>query len=210
MYDVAGSLLVTGRRTDCGRENHSRNYVAADISGKKFNRLTALYPTDERDKKGSVIWVCRCDCGNEINISHNALVYSNIRSCGCLKKEHNEKLTEYLTHIAGTSIDMIKSKKVPTDNTTGHEGVYLINGKYVAKIVFQKKQYYLGAYDNINDAVDARNEAEEILFDGLARYYEKYKQRADADPEWAEDNPVRVIVSRKLTNGIDVSFYPAI
>lgn len=34
---------------------------------------------------------------------------------------------------------MLKSKKIPTDNTTGYKGVYLIRGKYVAKIVFQNE-----------------------------------------------------------------------
>ena len=183
LYDVSGTLLVKGRRTDCGRENHEKNYAASDIEGQKFNRLTALYPTKERDKKGSVIWHCRCDCGNEIDVSYNTLVYSNMQSCGCRKKEHDEKLGTFLTHIAGTSLDMVKSKKIPTDNTTGYKGVYLIKGKYVAKIVFQKKQYYLGVFDQIEDAAKARKDAEEILFDGFAAYYEKYKQIADADPE---------------------------
>lgn len=41
---------------------------------------------------------------------------------------------------------MIRSKKVPTDNTTDVKGEYLIKGKYLAKIVFQKKQYHLGQY----------------------------------------------------------------
>ena len=45
----------------------------------------------------------------------------------------------FLTHVAGTSVDMLKSKKIPTDNTTGYKGVYLIRGKYVAKIVFQNE-----------------------------------------------------------------------
>ena len=51
--------------------------------------------------------------------------------------------------MAGTSVAILKSKKVPTDNISGYKGVYFIRGKYVAKIVFQKKAYYLGAYDKI-------------------------------------------------------------
>ena len=72
---------------------------------------------------------------------------------------------------------MLKSKKVPTDNTTGYKGVYLIRGKYVAKIVFQKKQYFLGTYENIEDAAEARREAEEVLFDGSAKHYRKQKDK---------------------------------
>lgn len=74
-------------------------------------------------------------------------------------------------------MDALKSRKVPTDNTTGYKGVYLIRGKYVAKIVFQKKQYFLGTYENIEDAAEARREAEEVLFDGSAKHYRKQKDK---------------------------------
>lgn len=110
--------------------------------------------------------------------------------------------------IAGTSLDIVKSKKVPTDNTTGYKGVYLIKGKYVAKIVFQKKQYYLGTFDQIEDAVQARKEAEEILFDGFAAYYEKYKEKAAADAVWEKEHPISVYVEKNTNNAISVSFLP--
>lgn len=66
----------------------------------------------------------------------------------------------------------------------------------MAKIVFQKKQYFLGSYDNIEDAAEARKEAEEILFDGVSEHYRKWKELADRDPEWAAQNPVQVIVNQ--------------
>lgn len=101
--------------------------------------MVAQYPSKRYDKSGSVIWHCKCDCGNEIDVPYNSLVYCNQKSCGCQKKEHDQKLQTFLTHVAGTSVDMLKSKKIPTDNTTGYKGVYLIRGKYVAKIVFQNE-----------------------------------------------------------------------
>ena len=171
----------------------SRN---TDISGQKFGRLTALEPTSLRDKKGYVIWRCRCDCGEEPLISYNELRYTNIQSCGCSKKNHNKKLHTYLTHIDGTSVEMLRSKKVPKDNTTGYKGVYRIRGRYVAKIVFRKKQYFLGTYDSIEEAAEARAEAEKILFDGVAAHYQNWKDRADADAQWAKENPIEVIVKQ--------------
>ena len=178
-----------------------------DISGQRFYRLTAEYMLPDRGADGSVIWHCRCDCGNEIDVVYNNLVHCNMKSCGCQKKEHDKRLQSFLTHVAGTSVDAIKSKKVPTDNTTGYKGVYLIRGKYVAKIVFQKKQYFLGTYGKIEDAVEARKEAEEVLFDGVAEHYRKWKEIADTDPEWAEQNPVQVIVN-KAGQGLDVMLFP--
>ena len=173
-----------------------KNYHTIDITGRTFGRLTALEPTDRRAKSGTVIWHCRCVCGQEVDVSYNDLVYTNLRSCGCRKKEHDEALRTYLTHVGGTSIDMVRSRKTPTDNTTGYKGVYKIRGKYTAKIVFQKKQYHLGSYETAEEAAEARQEAEHILFGGTAAYYEKWKQRADADPAWAAANPIRIQVNR--------------
>jgi hypothetical protein len=34
-----------------------------------------------------VMWLCQCDCGNEITLSSNPLQRGNTKSCGCLKPE---------------------------------------------------------------------------------------------------------------------------
>ncbi len=210
LYDVSGSLLVNGKRTHCSGKSHERNYASMDITGKKFHRLTALYPTEKRDARGSVVWHCRCECGTELDVAYNSLVHCNMKSCGCQKKEHSQKLHGFLTHTAGTSIDMLKSKKIPTDNTTGYRGVYFIKGKYVAKIVFQKKAYYLGNYEKIEEAAAARKEAEEQLFGETAQFYDKWKVRADADPAWAEENPMHIFVEKDTGGRLKVSYLPVL
>lgn len=204
--EATASELVTGRKTHCGCKT-VKNYASADITGQRFGMLVALYPTKKRDKKGYVIWHCRCDCGSEADVAYNAMVYGNQVSCGCKQKEHMSGLGQYLTHVDGTSIDATRSKKLPTDNTTGYKGVYLSRGKYMAKIVFRKKQYFLGTYDNIADAAAARKEAEKVLFDGAAEHYRLWKEKADADPLWGEQNPIRIAVSH--ANGkLSVVFTP--
>ena len=210
IYETTASLLIRGRRIRCGSIKHRKNYAFSDITGMRFNKLTALYPTKKRDRKGSVVWRCRCDCGQETDVSYNNLMYSDIRSCGCQKTAHDKNLKNYLTHTGGTSLDAIRSKKLPADNTTGYKGVYLIKGKYVAKIVFQRKAYYLGNYDDINDAVKARREAEELLFEETVAFYERWKQKADIDPVWAEQNPVKINVTKDAANKLSVEFLPYI
>lgn len=192
---VLGTLLMTGKKTSCGCDS-IKNYAFADISGQKFNRLTALYPLEKRTVKGGLIWHCRCDCGNELDIPYNNLLYSNLKSCGCRRREHDRKLKELQEHVDGTSIHHLRSKKTPKNNTTGVKGVYLIKGKYVAKIVFQKKQYLLGAYDSLEEAAQVRREAEEVLNDRVTAFYDKWKMRADLNPEWAAENPIRIHVER--------------
>ena len=112
VYDVPGTLLVTGRRTRCAGAAHRKNYAFRDITGQKFGQLTALYPTRNRNRT-SVVWHCICDCGQEAEFSLNDLLYGNLKSCGCLKKKHNEELRSHLIHVGGTSVDQLRSKKVP-------------------------------------------------------------------------------------------------
>ena len=192
---------------DPGR-GRKRGRAMTDITGQRFGRLTALHPLGRTDSRGSVLWLCRCDCGQELELSYNIIMYTNQKSCGCQRREHEQKLNTYLTHVAGTSVDMLRSKKIPTDNTTGCRGVYWIRGKYVAKIVFQKKAYYLGAFDDMEQAVHARREAEAVLFDGVADYYARWKQRAEADPRWGQENPMAITVEQKQDKTLDVRFYP--
>lgn len=207
-YEVQGTLLTNGRRTRCPSKVHRKNYAYSDVTGKNFEMLTALYPIwDQRDSR-SVIWHCRCECGNEIDVPYNNLVYGNMKSCGCKKKAHDKKLGSFLTHVAGTSLDMLKSQKVPTNNTTGVKGVYLINGKWVAKIVFQKKQYYLGTFSDFATAAQVRKEAEEMIRDGTVSHYSKWKAKADVDPEWARKNPISIHVEKKQDNTISISLLP--
>lgn len=202
------TLLVQGKRTHCGCKT-SRGRPA-DIAGQRFHRLTAEYILPARNSNGRVMWHCRCDCGNEIDVSYNDLIYGSTKSCGCQKKERDQQLDRLLTHVGGTSLEAIQSQKLPCDNTTGYKGVYLVRGKYLAKIVFQKKQYFLGTYDNIEDAAKARKEAENLLFEETAAFICRWKGKAERNPEWAKENPVEIRVSRDGTGQFNITYLPQI
>lgn len=209
-YECQGTLLITGRRIHCSGNAHRKSRRAVSIENQRFGKLTALYPTEKRDAKGFVIWHCRCDCGKETDISYNRLAYTAQISCGCRKEEHSASLGSHLTRVAGTSVDILKSNKVPKNSTTGHKGVYFARGKYRAKINFQKKQYSLGAYDKIEDAIQARRNAEEQLFEQTADFYARWKKKADADPVWAKENPIHIAVSQHEDHRFSVSLFPVI
>ena len=180
-------------------QSREKSGVCKDITGQVFRRLTALYPTEQR-YKGSVVWRCRCICGKEVDVCYNTLKFSHVQSCGCQKKEQNRRLKEFRTVADGTALEVINSKKIPSNNTSGVRGVYQSRGKWHAKIVFQKKQFTLGAYERLEDAAKARKEAEEILFDRTAQHMEKWKRKALENPQWAKDNPIRIHAEKR--NGI--------
>ena len=60
--------------------------MAKDLTGQRFGKLIALRPTKER-KQTSVVWECRCDCGNTAFVDTVHLTKGKTRSCGCLRKE---------------------------------------------------------------------------------------------------------------------------
>ena len=57
-----------------------------DLTGQPFGRLIVIREAG-RDKGGHVLWLCRCECGNEIVVSGNDLRDEHTQSCGCLKRE---------------------------------------------------------------------------------------------------------------------------
>lgn len=86
-----GQGLRNGQSTCCDRKCIYYNKTAKkDLTNQKFGRLIALYQTSER-KNGSVVWHCKCDCGNECNVSAASLTSGRTKSCGCLKKEKDKQ-----------------------------------------------------------------------------------------------------------------------
>lgn len=57
-----------------------------DITGKRYGRLVALRHTRQNKHRQSV-WLCRCDCGTQKEVTSNQLRTGAVRSCGCLLDE---------------------------------------------------------------------------------------------------------------------------
>ena len=53
----------------------------------KYGRLTKLKDTGKR-KWREIVWLCRCDCGNYVEVPTGSLQSGNTRSCGCLLSTH--------------------------------------------------------------------------------------------------------------------------
>ena len=181
-----------------------------DIAGQTFRMLTALYATEKRDRNGSVIWHCRCECGNEVDISYEDLKYSGIVSCGCRRKAAGQQLGTHLTHIAGTSVDLLRSKKVRTDNKTGVTGVFQVRGKYRAEIRFQGVTYRLGTFTALETAAAVRKQAEQLLHKDFVIFYDKWKKKAEADPVWKQKNPISVEVKQGEAGNFQVVMLPVL
>src|SRR4051812_41787692 len=57
-----------------------------DLTGERYGRLEVVQYLGRR-KGGGSLWLCRCDCGNEIHARPGDLNNGNTRSCGCLRSD---------------------------------------------------------------------------------------------------------------------------
>lgn len=53
------------------------------LEGQRFGHLTVLKKLDERENR-YVVWLCRCDCGNEIKVNTRHLMRGTVKDCGCI------------------------------------------------------------------------------------------------------------------------------
>ena len=67
--------LRAGHCVSCGDSRHRTGRRFSDLTGMRIGSLTVLTPTSRRDKKGSVIWRCRCDCGRECEYTQDSLIH---------------------------------------------------------------------------------------------------------------------------------------
>ena len=189
--------LKSGGKKSCGclkRESGKR----LDITGRRYGKLTAICPTGRKNPQESVIWKCRCDCGNETEASVSELNKGNRKSCGCLKEEYQQLLHDRLHLIDGTCVEWLEGRKSRSDNTSGNRGVFRKkNGRYSVSIGFKKKIYYVGIYDNYEDAVEARQEAEHLVHDGFLEALRTWESMAEQDPDWAASNPIGFDVTKE-------------
>lgn len=205
LHAAAAHELKTGKVTSCGCRRKIGLRGIADITGRRFGRLVALSPTERRDKKGSVYWLCRCDCGNELEITENSLVYGNYRSCGCLKQDLQREITNRLHRVDGTCVEWLEKRKHRSDNRSGFRGVFLLHtGKYRVSIGFKKQRFYLGVFATFEEAVAARLEAEEKIHNAFVRAYYLWRERSDPLPE-EERTPLEFSVEKKGDEFIIIS-----
>lgn len=62
-----------------------------DLIGKKFNRLTVVERVGV-NVGGSVLWLCKCDCGRTFIDTSSHITSGHTKSCGCFRRERSKQL----------------------------------------------------------------------------------------------------------------------
>ena len=92
--------------------------------GQKINKLTIIEKLQERDKFGSIQWLCRCDCSNIKRYTTSNL--NIVKGCGKCKGKHNSSKTKlYRTYYRIKN--RCYNKKFPNYEIYGGRGIKMCN-----------------------------------------------------------------------------------
>ena len=133
---IVGTSLTNGMTKSCGC---LRKDKIIDLTGQRFGKLTVIRK-DEKQKRTSdrsCLWLCKCDCGNEIIVKSSNLKNGYTKSCGCLRKEKYKNLD-----------DLYKSRKIETKYN-----YYDLSGECGIGYTHNREKFYfdLEDYNKIKD-----------------------------------------------------------
>ncbi len=190
--DASLHQLQAGYRKSCGCLSHP---PLKDLVGKRFGKLVVIQYAGKQN--GMHRWTCRCDCGKKTVVGQTLLQSGKTKSCGCSR---SEVIRENLKLVDGTSVTLLerKANSVSRNNTSGYTGVYpqRKTGRWASQIVFKGKTYYLGAYEEKQDAVKARERAEEMYTEFLEWYYREYASKKNQPMQVSQPNSENCPVMR--------------
>lgn len=156
--------LKSGHTTNCGCKK------SPDLTGQTFGKLKVLGRSDKRNPRGArttPMWECECECGAITYKATDVLKNPDLSMCSsCAAKYAAENARECAGFVEGTQLAKIRDMKPNAANTSGYRGIYYEPkfDRWRAQIIFHRKRYYLGTYKKLEDAVKARQRAEEDLY----------------------------------------------
>lgn len=145
----------------------SRPYI-----GKSFNGVEVMAPYTGPKKKRGLYVIARCSCGTFFTTYMHSLLTGGTKTCGhnrikCLEKGQGA------IAFAGTSIPSITgTRALNKNNETGYTGIsQMPNGRYRVALVLQRRQIHIGTFKNLQDAIDARKDAEKRYYSPIRDMY---------------------------------------
>lgn len=162
--------LASGMRKSCGCLSHP---PLKDLIGKRFGLLTVTEYAGKR--AGMHRWRCRCECGRETVVGQTLLQSGKTKSCGCVQANIYKENLRLAEGTSVTILQSIKNGRLIKSNTSGYNGVYYDKRRkrWVAQITFQGKTKYLGSFELLADAVEARRQGEKVYDEFLERYRDR-------------------------------------
>lgn len=104
--------------------------VKGGLIGKRFGRLVVKEPTTKRSWR-YIIYKCRCDCGNYVEVASRHLTSSKSKSCGCYHLDRVSKHGHTKSHTSTRSYESWGSMKQRCLNPNA-QNYYLYGGRGIS------------------------------------------------------------------------------
>lgn len=106
-------------------------------------------------------------------------------------EKNRQKIAQRRHLVDGTCVEVLEKRKSRKDNKSGLRGVFKMKNcdKYRVDIGFKGKRYYVGLFDNYDEAVQARLAAENMIHNGFIQKWKEWKEMEQENPEWAKVHP---------------------
>ena len=93
-----------------------------DLTGQRFGRLTVIADSHKR-KGGQVCWICKCDCGNTVEVRTGNLQSGNTTGCGC-GRSGNVNARKYSFEVPKRLVHIYSAMKHRCNNPHSHAFKY--------------------------------------------------------------------------------------
>lgn len=182
---VQSNHLIAGDTTACSPGCNHRIEI-----GTRFGQLTVIEMTDNRSKNGgSVLYRCRCDCGEELLVPSTELRAKRKSCCQHCKMSLGTIIIETLLR----------------DNNISYEKEYVIRGIYNGEPMQKFRfDFYLPTH-NIIIEYDGEQHTKAIPFWGGEKGLKKTQKRDKIKTNYCLDNGITIIrIPYTHTNDITV------
>lgn len=142
--EVCGVSLRNGHTKSCGCYNSEVNSAKGknrliDRTNQRYGKLTVISRAENKGIRS--VWNCRCDCGNIIQVTGDALQSGKTRSCGCLRTSWGEQAIQNV--LEENHIPFVKEKtfpdcKLPSGRAPRFD--FYVNNSYL--IEFDGRQHF--------------------------------------------------------------------
>ena len=195
---VKADALRSGNTKSCGClnteiviQNNKRlkkRYNKYDLSseygvGYTFKNEPFYFDLEDYDKIQQYSWSIDTE-GYVVSNKFNGKYNTSIKIHRLIMQCESDKMVDHINHNKSdnrkanlrivTNQQNCMNRNIASNNTSGCSGVHFDTktSKWVARITYMNKEYYLGSFDNKNEAINARKQAEII-------YYKEYRNKVE-------------------------------
>lgn len=187
-----------------------------NLIGRRFAYLKAIHPDKIGDK---VMWLCECKCGKLIYVEARYLKSGRVRSCGCMNYKEGIlgkspatcramlKLANNINRFKHTNVSLInmENKTPGKKSMSGIRGVTWdkSSNKWKATLICQGKCHYLGRFESLQEAAEARAKAEDKYYLPLIKEYNRNREKIRQKSRLEYEKEISEIAKREYEERLE-------